>query len=756
MIPDVVIDQVRDAHDIVEIVSRFTPLKRMGSAYKALCPMQGHDEKTPSFTVNPGRQIYKCFGCGRGGNVFRFLMEMQGLTFVEAVRALAEERGISLPSTSGIKGPPPNRKRKTLRALSLAQRYFHACLLRDGEGDVARAYLTKRGYDLSAIRQFGLGYAPASRHGLIDALRKRSVDEQTLSDAGLIYAREGAKPAADRFVHRVMFPVTNLQGQVVTFGGRALNPEERAKYLNGPETFVFHKSQTLYALDRAQGPIRKRGEALIMEGYTDVLMCHMHGFDHAVAGMGTAFTAQQARLINRFASRALLLYDADDAGQKAAERAVEILLEAGLEVRVVVLPEGRDVDEILLEDGSDALDRILGGALNLFDYKIVRLGREHDLRTPRGRAAVVEALAPTIVRVRSPVEREQLIRHVAERIGGDREQVTTERLLRAEAARVVQSEQRIARRRSRRSAPRAARSSANDATQVLSDEERTRRESRSRDELDLLGGCFVSRELLDAVARAMGPEDFVHLAHRRAYEGVLAELDAGRVESGQPMELHRLLKRFMGDPEVLNVLTALPDDAALDERVTFQIEFVEKDRLRKNRFARLKARLREGAEAPANPPQTLPASSVTNAMTGASGEGSDPTMRLESPLESPQKTTEISKRVVANDAQPSAGCDPLDTVQLDIQVEFDEEGCPVLDGPPDDAEAYIAGVGDEQWITQEASSTSSRSSSGSGTLTSGTSASNTSTSDDVSLVVDADARSSSSSDPSSDANESNE
>ena len=715
MIPDAVIDQVRDAHDIVDIVSRFTPLKRKGSAFKALCPLQGHDEKTPSFTVNPNRQIYKCFGCGRGGNVFRFLMEMQGLTFVEAVRALGEERGIALPTQSRFSGPPPDRKRKTLRALSLAQRYFHACLGRD-EGTVARAYLNKRGYDSAAIRTFGLGYAPASRHGLLHALTKRGVDEQSLVDAGLIYPREGSKPAADRFVHRVMFPVANLQGQVVTFGGRALNADERAKYLNGPETLVFRKSQTLYALERAQHAIRKRGEALVMEGYTDVLMCHMHGFEHAVAGMGTAFTPQQARLIHRFASRAMLLYDADDAGQKAAERAVEVLLEAGLEVRVVVLPRGRDVDEILLEDGEEALDRILTSALNLFDYKILRLGQEHDLRTPRGRARAVEALVPTIVRVRSPVEREQLFRHVSEKIGGDLEQVTTERLLRAEAARVVQAEQRMARSRSRsranRSSPTGRRGGGRpeergneSAAPALTDGERTRLQSRARDERDLLGACFVSSSLLNAVTRAMGPEHFALSVHRRVFAEILETVDAGR-----SMELHGLLKRFVGDPEASSVLTALPDDAALAERVAFQIEFVERDRLRKSRFARLKSRLRAGAEGAVNPElgESVRAIPVAHEAYPSPAPEAPPDRDGSSDaLASDASLANFDEPVVTEDARPSLGCDAHHPVKWEIQVEYDQDGCPVLDGPPDDAEAFIEGEHDEQWIAQAPISTPS-------------------------------------------------
>ncbi|MDF1702425.1 MAG: toprim domain-containing protein, partial [Planctomycetota bacterium] len=224
-----------------------------------------------------------------------------------------------------------------------------------------------------------------------------------------------------------MFPIADARGRLCTFAGRAMDPDDPAKYMNGPETLVFHKSEVLYALHRARDSIRRRGEALLMEGYTDVLMCHLHGFDHAVAGMGTAFTERQARHLARHCERVVLVYDADDAGRAAAEKSLDMLLREGLEVRVALLPEGRDVDEILQEEGTYAFQAVLDDSLELFAFKLAAAGRRHDLESPRGRAKASEEILQSVMQVQSELERDQLLRMIAEQLGGGAE---TERVLR--------------------------------------------------------------------------------------------------------------------------------------------------------------------------------------------------------------------------------------------------------------------------------------------------------------------------------------
>lgn len=552
-IPDHIIDQVRDAHDIVEVVQRSVPLKRAGGGYKGLCPF--HDEKTPSFTVHPGRQTFKCFGCGKGGNVFGWLTETQGLNFPEAVRQLAEERGIEVPTTGRSDPEQDERFEKIRKALGLAHRFFVRTLA-DDAGREARGYLERRGYDAEAQRQFGLGFAPASWDALLTAAARSGLTPQDLEAAGLVIPRREDDGFYDRFRNRVMFPIADARGRLCTFAGRAMDPDDPAKYMNGPETLVFRKSEVLYALHRARESIRRRGEALLMEGYTDVLMCHLHGFDHAVAGMGTAFTERQARHLARHCERVILVYDADEAGRAAAEKSLDMLLREGLEVRVALLPEGRDVDEILLEDGTYLFQKVLDESLELFDFKLGAAGARHDLDTPRGRAKASEEILASVVQVKSELERDQLIAMIAERLGGGPD---TARLLGRRAAELLGRPQPAPSPRSRAGSP--VRPSP--ATTIDSDPA----------ELDLLAGLLVLPDLRDAIFRAVGPEEFADPVRMRLYNALLAHWEAG-----ERITYESTLARFQADPEATAILAGLPEDPTLSERVTSWIAFTEQHR----------------------------------------------------------------------------------------------------------------------------------------------------------------------------------
>ncbi len=566
LIPEHVIEQVRQAHDVQEVVGRYVELKQAGRAFKGLCPF--HDEKTPSFTVNPDRQTFKCFGCGEGGNVFTFLMKHQGMTFPDAVRMLADERAIEVPSVSGAQ-EDRGRMQRLRQALDFAQSFFVA-QLKGGDGAQARAYLTQRGYEESAVDAFELGFAPPGWDRLLEAATRRGIKADVLFEAGLVQERKERNGHYDRFRNRVIFPIRDLQGRVVTFGARALLAEDTPKYLNGPETPVFKKSNLLYGLDHARLHIARAGEALLMEGYTDVLMARMHGFENAVAGMGTAFTDRQAALLRRAAGRVVLVYDSDDAGRVAAERALDVLLSEGLEVRIALLPEGRDVDEILLEDGAPAFQAVLDDSLEFFDFKLATLSeRLGGLDTPRNLAAAAEELTPLITKVKSQLERDLLFRRLGERMGGP----DAEALLRREAVRRMGGTPTS---RSRRAPARAAGASADPAAEL-------RPESQRQVELLLLAGVLFLPQLKDRVFNAVGPEHFTLPVTRRLYNAVL-EIDeaggeAGATDDEPTVNVHTLIGRFANDDEAASTLSALPEpDPTLEERVTRAIEHLEQSR----------------------------------------------------------------------------------------------------------------------------------------------------------------------------------
>ncbi len=610
-IPDHIIEQVREAHDVVEIVQRAVQLKQAGGGYKGLCPF--HDEKTPSFTVHPGRQTFKCFGCGKGGNIFGFVMETQGLNFPEAVRQLAEERGIDVPST-GVSDPAlDERFERIRRALGVAHRLYVRTLASD-EGRESRAYLAKRGYDAEAVRRFGLGMAPLAWDRVIEAGKAAGLSTEDLEDAGLIIPRRTKDGFYDRFRNRIMFPIADTRGRLCTFAGRALDPDDPAKYMNGPETVVFKKSEVLYALHRARDAIRKQGEALLMEGYTDVLMCHLNDFSNAVAGMGTAFTERQAKLLGRQCERVVLVYDSDDAGRAAAEKSVDMLLLQGLEVRIALLPEGRDVDEILQEEGPEAFQAVLDASLEFFDFKLAAAGTRHDLESPRGRAQASEEILASVIKVKSELERDQLLRMIGDRLGGGPD---TEAALRRRAGELLRESARPAGLRSLAApkppaeappVPQADGHFEQVPVEFLTPQPELDDESvdgASADgvpgskspgglvpppprraptmdsmlaELDLLGAILangtVPGSLPEAIFRAVGPEEFTDPAHSRLYNALLAHWEAGEVITSEVA-----LARFQSDSEVTAVLAGMPEDEGLAERVTSWIAFTEQNRL---------------------------------------------------------------------------------------------------------------------------------------------------------------------------------
>ncbi|MGE0192089.1 MAG: DNA primase [Planctomycetota bacterium] len=679
-IPDEIIQRVRDAHDIVEVVSRSLELKRAGSAWKACCPF--HEEKTPSFQVNPRLQIFKCFGCGKGGNVFHWLMEARGMTFPEAVRQLAEERSIDVPTVRGADPAASRDQRLRLRdALEAALAWFRR-VLEAPIGAEARSYLERRGYDVERQRELELGFAPPAWDGLVQALARRGATGELLEEAGLARRRDRGG-WYDAFRHRVMFPVRDAQGRLVTFAGRTLDPDEPAKYVNGAETALFRKSDVLYALDRAAAGIRRRGEALVMEGYTDVLMAHVHGFDHAVAGMGTAFTEAQARLLGRFTERAVLLYDGDPAGQAASERTLEILLPAGFDVRVAVLPVGRDVDEILLEEGPEALESLLGGARDWFTHRLERERQRHDLSSARGRSDAAQSLLGTITKVRSEIERELRLKELAEELGGDLGGMDVEATLRKLAAKQA------ARPAGPRPGPPRPVRPAGEAA-LLHDRQ---------SQVGYLAGALSDAELAEAILRAVGPEEFADAVLRRLYEALLDLHEAGR-----PLLRESLAAYLAQDAEGLSELAALPEDPTLGERVRSQIAFLEQRRLTREREAFLRAQMAAAAagEPTRGRPSAAEPRSPGSVRPSRSGTGSAEPAWAGGRWLPPGGASDAPRGGRADAGVSRRGGGPRDDdlaspSEIPVCDEYDPAfDLPVLDGPPAD------GRGGDDALTPEA------------------------------------------------------
>jgi DNA primase len=405
-------DEIRQRVSILDVVSPHVTLRRAGRRYKGLCPF--HSEKTPSFTVDPERGFFYCFGCHAGGDVFDFVMRLGSLSFGEARQELADRAGIRLETqAAGDQGT--GERERWLRAVAEAAAFFRGRLAGPA-GEDARRYLASRGVDRATGDAFRLGFAPPGWDNLIRALGARGYDPAVLEAAGLAVARPGGGGYYDALRHRLIFPIHDLQGRPVAFGGRILD-DGTPKYLNTRETPLFTKGKTLYALSDARDAIRASGEAVVVEGYMDALTCHQYGIRTAVASLGTALTVDQVLLLKRFASRAILVYDSDAAGIGAAERGLEVFDQAELPVRVAVLPGESDPDAFLRREGADAFRLACEEALPIFDYRMAMVQRRFDSRTVEGKVGIVNELGQLIITVSNPVRQGEYVRLLADRLG---------------------------------------------------------------------------------------------------------------------------------------------------------------------------------------------------------------------------------------------------------------------------------------------------------------------------------------------------
>lgn len=390
------IDQVRHASDIVEIIGAAIPLKRAGASFKALCPF--HNEKTPSFHVNPQRQTFHCFGCHKGGNVFTFLMEFEGVDFPEAVRRLAERSGIPMEFDNDPQRQQERSLKETLLQIheQITQRW-HNFLVNDAGGQIARDYLAKRGVSDASIRAFRLGCAPEAWDDTVNWAKGKGYDLASMEKAGLVLRKEGGDRFYDRFRGRLMFPIRDEQGRVIGFSGRVLRGDEKAaKYVNSPETPIFIKSKVMYGLDLARRPMLEADSAIVCEGQLDLIACVAAGIQNVVAPQGTAFGAGHAAILKRYVSEVVLCFDADPAGQSAAIRALDDLLASGLAIRVATVPAPHDPDSFIQEQGAEAFRELIRQAPGFFDYYLRYLTGNHDPGTDKGRLAILQFMGEAL------------------------------------------------------------------------------------------------------------------------------------------------------------------------------------------------------------------------------------------------------------------------------------------------------------------------------------------------------------------------
>lgn len=412
-IPESVIDDIRNATDIVDVIGAVVRLKKRGRNFIGLCPF--HQEKTPSFTVSAEKQMFHCFGCGVGGNVFSFLMEHDKQTFVEAVRTLADRAGIHIPDPGSDDRGEASEQEQMLALLRLVGLRFHDHLMTGTEGRLALEYFRHRGLTDATIAAFGLGYSLNAWDDLVGFARREGHDIALLEKAGLVIRRDDGSGQYDRFRGRAMFPIFSPSGRTIAFGARKVREDDPlAKYINSPETPVYSKSRVLYGLSQAREAIRDRDFALMVEGYMDLITLHQAGFRNVVASSGTALTVEQIQLLARYTKSFTLVYDADSAGSKATLRGGDLVLEQDVDVRVAALPPGEDPDSFIRKNGGKAFQELLDGAVSFLEFRAQQLHAEGAFATPEGKARAMRALVATVAKVRDELKRTFFIKRLAE------------------------------------------------------------------------------------------------------------------------------------------------------------------------------------------------------------------------------------------------------------------------------------------------------------------------------------------------------
>ena len=520
---DDIIEEVRQKNDIVDVVSQYVKLTRKGNSYFGLCPF--HNEKTPSFSVTPGKQMYYCFGCGAGGNVFNFIMEYENYTFGEALKHLADRAGVELPQIEYSKEvrEKAQERAELLEINKQAAQYFYY-QLRTEKGAQGYQYLAGRGLSEETMRKFGLGYSDKFGGGLYQFLKAKGYGDDRLRESGLFNVDE-RHGMYDKFWNRVIFPIMDVNNRVIGFGGRVMG-DGKPKYLNSPETKIFDKSRNLYGLNVARTTRRKY--LILCEGYMDVISMHQAGFTNAVASLGTALTSGHASLLKRYTQEVLLLYDSDEAGVRAALRAIPILREAGVNSRVVNLRPYKDPDEFIKNLGAEAFEERLEQASDSFMFRVSIAESEFPMEEPQGQNRFFERCAEMLLELKDELERNLYIEAIVKKYRGQygisvedlRKRVNTL------ALKGTPAERRIQPKKSQEGAPKKKKDSASDQAQKL-----------------MLTWIVTYPKIFDKVAQYLTPEDFVVPLYREVALMLFSQREEGEVNPA------RLLNSFTDSEE---------------------------------------------------------------------------------------------------------------------------------------------------------------------------------------------------------------
>ncbi len=532
-IPDHIIDEIRERADLLEVIGEVVALKKRGKNFVGLCPF--HPEKTPSFSVSPDKQMYYCFGCQAGGNVFSFLVEYEKLSFPDAVRALGERTGVEVPDRETIADDP---NAPLHHANRLAAEFYHHQLRESPDGEIARSYLAERGIEPQTWETFLLGWAPDEWDALTGEASRQGIEAQILIAAGVAARSEKTGGTYDRFRGRLCFPIRSVGGKVIALSGRRLDDEE-PKYLNSSDTAVFSKGRTLFNLDLARSQIRRQGAVIVVEGNFDLVTLYQAGFRNVVAPLGTAMTSAQARILKRYTSTAYLAYDGDTAGERSAFRASDLLLGAGFAVRVVTLPEGRDPDDVIRDGGAEAFTALIEAGQDVIDAKLEVVRSRVDLTDVMKKRRAISRLLKSVKVVPDPVTQSLYLDKISAGLGVPRDTLTVPSAIdrtrpRDESTREVKPKER------RQGPGTIAAPGAQDERYVL------------------LHAVNDSRWLAETQA-ACRPEYFVDAGYRALFEH-LAGYDANAVNIAE--EAHRVsdpdLQRVIAELEVWRSANGLP------------------------------------------------------------------------------------------------------------------------------------------------------------------------------------------------------
>ncbi len=535
--------ELEDRSRIEEIAGRYVNLKRRGKNLTGLCPF--HSEKTPSFNIYPGNNSYYCFGCGKGGGVINFVMDAERLDFVEAVKWLAQRAGMALPEQSWDDSLSKLRMR-ILEVNREAGRFFYQTLA-SPEGRAGLDYFRGRGLDPGTIKKFGLGYAPESGFGLTNHLRAKGYTVEEMTQADVARLSQRGNPY-DRYRGRVMFPIFDLRGNVVAFGGRVLT-DEKPKYINTSDTPVYHKSSGLFAMNLAKNSDSR--QLVLAEGYMDVIALHRAGFSNAIASLGTSLTEEQARIMKRYADEAVICYDSDEAGQKATQRAIPILKNAGLRVKVVTVPGGKDPDEFMRNYGKDGplrFKQLLEGGGTDVEYRLQKLRDQYGLETEAGRARYLsEAVEQVLGKLRDPMEQDVYAGKLAEETGVGKDRILAaaggpaRREAKKEEKKLIRAQMEVA---------------ALEAGAALNPEKKEHMRAALAEE-GLIAYLFLHQDKAEALQKLLPPEKFVTAFNRRVYAALLGKTIHGaatltglgeELSQAEMGELSRMLAQHRDPP----------------------------------------------------------------------------------------------------------------------------------------------------------------------------------------------------------------